>query len=195
MQKLQKMKLKTGFWAFLCHLHYTGIHPGNGSWLLYSWQGLHAVMEQQWQPYNGTLHRIRPHSRPDCSFFACSTATQAARHSCSSGDGMSPAASVGMAPKRRACHQLWSSLLITCSMSPTVKWKPACWHGISSSPTGLYSNRARTNICQITQRVSELHCEWITRLVSESHCEWITWQVSELHCEWITRIVNELHCE
>ena len=35
------------------------------------------------------------------------------------------------------CHQLWSSLLIICNISPTWKRIPAWVHGINSSASGL----------------------------------------------------------
>ena len=45
-----------------------------------------------------------------------------------------------------ACHQLWSSLLMICRMSPVLKGMPAWAQGIRSSSIGSYSNWARTNM-------------------------------------------------
>ncbi len=53
------------------------------------------------------------HSLPAWSLFAFSMAWQAVLHSCSSGEGMRPAVSLPLKPHFLACHQLWSSLLIT----------------------------------------------------------------------------------
>ena len=50
---------------------------------------------------------------PECSCLARSCARVMALHSCSSGEGMSPAGSLIRASTRRACHQFVSSLLIT----------------------------------------------------------------------------------
>ena len=47
-----------------------------------------------------------------------------------------------------ACHQLWSSLLIICRMSPVLKGMPAWAQGIRSSSIGSYSNWARTKMSQ-----------------------------------------------
>lgn len=90
-----------------------------------------------------------------CSLWVLSADWQAMRHSCSSGDGISPADPP--AASCLACHQWWSSLLIiyknkkstlafrrqtdrgstvTCSMSPTWNAIPAWAHGISSSSNG-----------------------------------------------------------
>lgn len=56
-------------------------------------------------------------------------------HSCSSGDGASPA-KPSLSPSLMACHQYGSDLLTIWMISPQVKDKPACWHGIKSSPRG-----------------------------------------------------------
>lgn len=68
-----------------------------------------------------------------------------AYHSCSSGEGMSPAVPFFMFSSL-PCHQLWSSLLIIWIISPTRKRIPASLHGMRSSLAGSYSNCARTNI-------------------------------------------------
>ena len=47
-----------------------------------------------------------------------------------------------------ACHQLWSSLLMICRMSPVLKGMPAWAQGIRSSSIGSYSNWARTKMSQ-----------------------------------------------
>ena len=65
---------------------------------------------------------------------------------CSSGLGMSPA--VPAAATFLACHQLWSSLLMICRMSPVLKGIPACAQGMRSSSRGSYSNWARTKMSQ-----------------------------------------------
>ena len=56
-------------------------------------------------------------------------------HSCSSGEGASPA-KPSLSSAFMACHQYGSVLLTTWMISPHVKDKPACWHGIRSSPRG-----------------------------------------------------------
>lgn len=67
-------------------------------------------------------------------------------HTWSSGLGISPA--VPAAATFLACHQLWSSLLMICRMSPVLKGMPAWAHGIRSSSIGSYSNWARTKMSQ-----------------------------------------------
>ena len=48
----------------------------------------------------------------------------------------------------RACHQLWSSLLMICRMSPVLKGIPAWAQGMRSSSRGSYSNWALTKMSQ-----------------------------------------------
>ena len=108
-----------------------------------------ATGRGRWVPYTvfaETVHHNSYLRVPALLRRFFSTAAHVVRHSCSLGDGMSPAGSVKGASQCRACHQLWSSLLITCSTSPTPKPTPACTHGISSSSAGSYSNSARTKI-------------------------------------------------
>ena len=64
----------------------------------------------------------------------------------SSGLGIRPA--VPAAATFLACHQLWSSLLMICRMSPVLKGIPAWAQGIRSSSSGSYSNWALTKMSQ-----------------------------------------------
>lgn len=73
-------------------------------------------------------------------------------HSWSSGEGISPAVPF-LVFSSFPCHQLWSSLLIICIMSPTLKRIPASLQGMRSSFTGSYSNCARTKIWEETWSV------------------------------------------
>ena len=69
-------------------------------------------------------------------------------HSCSSGEGISPAVPFSGSPSFLACHQLWSSLLMICRMSPVLKGIPAWAQGMRSSSRGSYSNWALTKMSQ-----------------------------------------------
>ncbi|TNN74037.1 hypothetical protein EYF80_015678 [Liparis tanakae] len=56
-----------------------------------------------------------------------------------SGDGMRPAVAFFVFSSL-PCHQLWSSLEMIWTMSPTWKRMPASLQGMSSSLEGSYSN-------------------------------------------------------
>lgn len=72
-------------------------------------------------------HRCIPSANPTC--------TKLAHHSCSSGEGISPADSLEE-PSTRPCHQLLSSLLMIWITSPVTNFSPASLQGIRLSFLG-----------------------------------------------------------
>lgn len=77
-------------------------------------------------------------------------------HSWSSGEGMRPAVPF-FEFSNLPCHQLWSSLLIICIISPTLNLMPASLQGMRSSFAGSYSNCALTYIYK--RGICDRHCK------------------------------------